>query len=145
MSDERPDDASERPGDAAEPPEAPSAPGGEHLDDSPHLLHHVPAVPQAHRIADVHGEPVAHPAREAAAEQGGVEPRQPTLPIADVDRTPRPLIERVGMAAIGLVLAALFGGVALAAFSGGEPFLGVMAAVGCLMTVWVGAVTLFRG
>jgi len=57
----------------------------------------------------------------------------------------RPLIERIGMTAIALVLAALFGGVALAAFSGGEPFLGVMAAVGCLMTLWVGFLTLLRG
>ena len=33
-----------------------------------------------------------------------------------------------------LVLAALFGGVAAAAWVGGEPFLGVMGAIGCLMT-----------
>jgi len=49
------------------------------------------------------------------------------------------------MAAIALVLALLFGAVAGAAFSGGEPFLGAMAAIGCLMTLWVGALTLFRG
>ena len=49
------------------------------------------------------------------------------------------------MAAIALVLAATFGAVAAAALSGGEPFLGLMAAVGCLMTLWVGALTLFRG
>lgn len=49
------------------------------------------------------------------------------------------------MAAIALVLALLFGAVAGAAFSGGEPFLGTMAAIGCLMTLWVGALTLFRG
>lgn len=57
----------------------------------------------------------------------------------------RPLIERLGMAAIALVLALLFGAVAVAAFSGGEPFLGVMGAIGCLMTLWVGALTLVRG
>jgi hypothetical protein len=57
----------------------------------------------------------------------------------------RPLIERIGMVGIALVLAALFGGVAIAAFSGGEPFLGVMAAIGCLMTLWAGALTLLRG
>ncbi len=57
----------------------------------------------------------------------------------------RPLIERIGMAAIALVLALLFGAVAAAAFGGGEPFLGAMAAIGCLMTVWVGALTLLRG
>ena len=54
----------------------------------------------------------------------------------------RPLVERLGMAAIALVLAALFGVVCVAAFAGGEPFLGVMGAVGALMTLWVGALTL---
>jgi len=57
----------------------------------------------------------------------------------------RPLIERVGMAVIALVLGALFAVVAVAAFGGGEPFLGVMAAIGCLMVLWVGGLTLFRG
>ena len=49
------------------------------------------------------------------------------------------------MAAIAAVLAALFGGVATAAWAGGEPFLAVMGGIGCLMTVWVGGLTLFRG
>lgn len=49
------------------------------------------------------------------------------------------------MAFIALVLAALFAVVALAAFAGGEPFLGVMAAIGCLMVLWVGGLTLFKG
>jgi hypothetical protein len=57
----------------------------------------------------------------------------------------RPLIERIGMAMVAAALAALFAGVSLAAYSGGELFLGTMAAIGCLMTVWVGALTLFRG
>ncbi len=57
----------------------------------------------------------------------------------------RPVLERIGMAAIALVIGALFGAVAATAFVGGEPFLGVMAAIGCLMTFWVGALTLFRG
>ena len=51
---------------------------------------------------------------------------------------PRPLIERIGLAAIAAVLAALFGGVAVAAWVGGEPFLAVMGGIGCLMTAWVG-------
>ena len=38
-------------------------------------------------------------------------------------RAPRPLIERIGLAAIAAVLAILFGGVAVAAWVGGEPFL----------------------
>ncbi len=57
----------------------------------------------------------------------------------------RPLIERIGLAGIAIVLAGLFGFVAVAAFGGGEPFLAAMGAVGCLMTLWVGALTLFRG
>jgi hypothetical protein len=60
-------------------------------------------------------------------------------------REPRPIIERLGMAAIAAVLATLFGGVAAAAWLGGEPFLAVMGGIGCLMTAWVGGQTLFRG
>ena len=60
-------------------------------------------------------------------------------------REPRPLLERIGLAAVALVLAVLFGGVAAASWVGGELFLTVMGGVGCVMTVWVGAVTLIRG
>ena len=60
-------------------------------------------------------------------------------------RQPRPLIERIGLAAVALVLAILFGGVAAAAWVGGELFLAVMGGIGCLMTVWVGGLTLLRG
>ena len=58
---------------------------------------------------------------------------------------PRPVIERIGMAAIALLLAALFALMAVAAFQGGEPFLGVMSGIGGLMVVWVGGLTLLRG
>jgi hypothetical protein len=60
-------------------------------------------------------------------------------------REPRPLLERIGLAAVALVLALLFGVVAAASWVGGELFLAAMAGIGCLMTVWVGAVTLVRG
>jgi hypothetical protein len=60
-------------------------------------------------------------------------------------REPRPLIERIGLAAIAAVLATLFGGVAAAAWLGGEVFLATMSGIGCLMTAWVGALTLLRG
>jgi hypothetical protein len=60
-------------------------------------------------------------------------------------REPRPIIERIGLAAIAAVLAILFGGVAAASWIGGEPFLTVMGVVGCLMTAWVGVITLVRG
>lgn len=56
----------------------------------------------------------------------------------------RPLLERLGLAAIAVVLAVLFGGIAVASWAGGEPFLAVMAAIGALMTAWAGAITLFR-
>jgi hypothetical protein len=71
------------------------------------------------------------------------DPTDPTDPEAVRER--RPLIERIGMAAIAVVLAALFGGVGVAAWAGGEPFLAVMGWIGCLMTAWVGGLTLFRG
>lgn len=48
------------------------------------------------------------------------------------------------MAFVAVVIAALFGGVAGAAWVGGEGFLALMAALGCLMTLWAAAVTLFR-
>ena len=57
----------------------------------------------------------------------------------------RPLIERLGLAVIALGLGALFAVVGIASFVGGEPFLGVMGLVGCLMVLWVGGLTLFRG
>jgi hypothetical protein len=60
-------------------------------------------------------------------------------------RPRRPWVERIGLAAIAAVLATMFGGVAAAAWIGGEPFLTVMGAIGCLMTAWVGALTLLRG
>jgi hypothetical protein len=55
------------------------------------------------------------------------------------------MIERFGLAAVAVVLAFLFGTVAVASWSGGELFLAVMGGIGCLMTIWVGAMTLFRG
>ena len=64
---------------------------------------------------------------------------------ASPPRGPRPLVERIGLAGIALVLGALFGAVAVAAWSGGEVFLAAMGAIGCLMTLWVGGLTLFRG
>ena len=69
----------------------------------------------------------------------------PGIPPRVVAAGRRPILERLGLAAIALVLAALFGGVAAAAWVGGEPFLAVMGAVGCLMTVWAGVNTLLRG
>jgi hypothetical protein len=46
---------------------------------------------------------------------------------------------------IALVKAAAFGGFEVAAWVGGEVFLAVMGAVGCLMTAWVRGLTVLRG
>ena len=64
---------------------------------------------------------------------------------AATPREPRPMIERIGLGFIAALLALLFGVVSAASWSGGEPFLAVMAGVGCLMTLWVGALSLLRG
>jgi len=62
-------------------------------------------------------------------------------------RTPQPRtpLERLALAGIALVVAAVFGGIGLAAFAGGEVFLGVMGGIGALMTVWAAASNLRRG
>jgi hypothetical protein len=61
------------------------------------------------------------------------------------DARGRPLIERLGLVAIAIVVVCLFGAISFAALSGGELFLGVMAAIGALMTLWAGASSLRRG
>ena len=55
------------------------------------------------------------------------------------------LIERIGLGLIAMVMAVAFGGVAVAAWIGGEVFLAAMGAIGCLMTAWVGGLTVLRG
>jgi len=80
-----------------------------------------------------------------AGEPGGAQRHSAEPEPSGAPRQPRPIIERIGLAAVALVLAVLFGGVAAASWIGGELFLAVMGAVGCLMTLWVGALTLFRG
>jgi hypothetical protein len=76
-----------------------------------------------------------------ATEAAAPEPLQSPEP----PREPRPIIERIGLAAVALILALLFGGVAAASWLGGELFLAIMGAIGCLMTLWVGGLTLVRG
>jgi hypothetical protein len=58
---------------------------------------------------------------------------------------PRPLIERLGLGVLAVVLAGVFGALAAAAVAGGEVFLGVMAGIGALMTVWAAASGLRKG
>jgi hypothetical protein len=77
----------------------------------------------------------------AAAPDPG--PPDPVLP-GDAEPARSPL-ERVALAGIALLLAAVFGGLGVAAFLGGEVFLGVMGGIGALMTVWAAASNLRRG
>ena len=63
----------------------------------------------------------------------------------DAASPPRTLLERVALAGIALLVAALFGGIGVAALAGGEVFLGVMGGIGALMTVWAAASNLRRG
>lgn len=58
---------------------------------------------------------------------------------------PRPWLERIGLAAIAVVMGGLFSLVAVAAGAGGEWILAAMSAVGALMTLAVGVATLVRG
>ncbi len=64
------------------------------------------------------------------------------------ERERRPWLERLGLAAVGLVMTSMFALVALvalAAGAGGEWILAAMSTVGALMTVVVAAITVVRG
>jgi len=63
----------------------------------------------------------------------------------DAPPPPRTRLERVALAGIALLVAAVFGGLGVAALAGGEVFLGVMGGIGALMTVWAAASNLRRG
>ena len=58
---------------------------------------------------------------------------------------PRTLLERLALAGVALLAAALFGGIGVAALAGGEVFLAVMGGIGALMTLWAAAGNLRRG
>ena len=58
---------------------------------------------------------------------------------------PRSPIERIALGVIALAIAVVFGGLAVAALANGEVFIGVMAGIGALMTVWAAASSLHRG
>ena len=58
---------------------------------------------------------------------------------------PRSLIVRIGLGLIALAIAVVFGGLAVAALANGQVFIGVMAGIGALMTVWAAASSVRRG
>ena len=66
-------------------------------------------------------------------------------PTPEPAQEPRPIIERLGLAVIALVVAVTFSILGYVAITGGEVFLGIMAGIGGLMTVWAAAGTLRRG
>lgn len=87
--------------------------------------------------------------REPASEPGPSDaPDGPdALEPADASepRERRPIVERIGLAAVAVAAAVMFGGVGYAAWLGGEPFLAIIGAISCVMTLWVGVLTLVRG
>jgi hypothetical protein len=87
------------------------------------------------------GEPIAERPEPPPDEIPNPVDSEPT----DETRERRPALERIGLAAVAVVMAALFGVVAVAAFAGGEYFLAAMGFVGCMMTLAVGGITLLRG
>jgi hypothetical protein len=71
-----------------------------------------------------------------------------TGPVGPDGRAPverRPWLERIGLAAIALVLFCLLSVMAVASWVGGEWILAAMSASGAVLTISVGLVTLVRG
>ena len=90
------------------------------------------------------GEPIADRPDDPHGHDGIVTPGAEAR-VASEERERRPALERIGLAAVAVVMAVLFGAVAVAAFAGGEYFLAAMGFVGCMMTLAVGGSTLLRG
>jgi len=96
-------------------------------------------------LPPVDPEPPATGGAEPRPAGGAPPPASGDAPVSEAIREPRPWIERIGLAGIAIVMAGLFGTVGVAAWYGGEVFLAAMGAIGCLMTLWVGALTVIRG
>ncbi len=88
------------------------------------------------------GERPASPAPDEPAPDH-VAPTAVGMPAARSE--PRPWIERLGLAAIAAVMAALLTFMAIAAWVGGEGILAAMSASGAILTAGVGLLTLVRG
>lgn len=92
------------------------------------------------------GGSVTDPSSDAApSPDSRGDPAGAGRPDPEVPGPPRPFVERLGMAAIALVLAGVFAAMAVAAWANGEGFLALMAGMGAVMTVWAGVLTLRRG
>jgi hypothetical protein len=66
-------------------------------------------------------------------------------PAEDRPGEPRPWLERIGLAAIAMVMGALLTLMGIVAWAGGEWILAAMSASGAVLTFGVGLVTLIRG
>ena len=73
----------------------------------------------------------------------GAPPAGPVEPCKELE--PRPMIERLGLAAIAVLVTVVFGALGVAAFASNEVFLGVMGLTGALMTMWAAFGSLRRG
>jgi len=66
-------------------------------------------------------------------------------PVEPPEPRSEPLVERLGLGALAVVLAGVFGALGAAALASGEVFLGTMAGIGAVMTVWAAASGLRKG
>jgi hypothetical protein len=79
-------------------------------------------------------------------EDGRLPERQPPDgPAPAASSEPRPWLERIGLAAIALVMGAMLTLMGAVAWVGGEWILAAMSAAGAVLTIGVGLVTLVRG
>ena len=67
------------------------------------------------------------------------------VPVPTEPAGPRSWLERAGLALVAVVVAVVFGGMAVASWIGGEVFLAAMAGIGALMTIWAAVANLRRG
>ena len=71
------------------------------------------------------------------------EPADGQLPATPSE--PRPWLERIGLAAIAMVMGALLTVMGVVAWAGGEWILAAMSGAGAVLTIGIGLVTLVRG
>ena len=111
--------------------------------EDPTVAHHQTAAtgPTAAPDPDSSAAPEADP----SAASGGPDELPDREPRGAPSTGPRPWLERIGLAAVALVMAGLLAVMAVAAAAGGEWILAAMSGSGALLTVGVGLLTLIRG